>query len=105
MVLPLQGNTPQAMALARGIGVKLHELRDLCARAVMNTERSGIRRPAPTLEGKLEQAKRWMHRPEVDDKGLGTRLFHWIEKKAHVGLRMSVHKDLFVSSASHWVVF
>ena len=60
------------MSLARGIGVKLHELRDLCARAVMNTERSGIRRPAPTLEGKLEQAKRWMHRPEVDDKGLGT---------------------------------
>ena len=59
------------MSLARGIGVKLHELRDLCARAVMNTERSGVRRPAPTLEGKLEQAKRWMHRPEVDDKGLG----------------------------------
>ena len=67
----LQGNSPQAMSLARGIGVKLHELRDLCARAVMNTDRSGIRRPAPTLEGKLEQAKRWMHRPEVDDKGLG----------------------------------
>ncbi len=70
-VLHLQGNTPQAMSLARGIGVKLHELRDLCARAIMNTERSGNRRPAPTLEGKLEQAKRWMHRPEVDDKGLG----------------------------------
>ena len=59
------------MALAKGIGQKLHELQALCERAILNTERSGIRRPAPTLHGKLEQAKRWLQNPGIDDNGLG----------------------------------
>ena len=66
-----QGNSPQAMALARGIQQKLNELQDKCNRAVMGTERSGIRRPAPTVAGKLEQAQRWLANPALDDKGLG----------------------------------
>ena len=70
-VSDVQGNTPQAMALARGIQDKLRELQDKCARAVLNTERSGVRRPAHTVAGKLEQAQRWLANPGVDDKGLG----------------------------------
>ena len=66
-----KGNTPQAVALARGIQDKLRELQDKCQRAVINTERSGVRRPAHTVAGKLEQAQRWLSNPAVDDRGLG----------------------------------
>ena len=59
------------MSLARGIQQKLHELQDRCGRAVVATERSGIRRPAHTVAGKLEQAQRWLANPALDDKGLG----------------------------------
>jgi vinculin len=59
------------MSLARGIQQKLHELQDRCGRAVVATERSGVRRPAHTVAGKLEQAQRWLANPAFDDKGLG----------------------------------
>jgi vinculin len=37
----------------------------------MKTERSGIRKPAPTVEGKVEQARQWLANPALDDRGLG----------------------------------
>ncbi len=78
----MQGNSPQAMALAKGIQQKLHELQDSCNRAVINTERSGVRKPAHTIAGKVEQAQRWLTNPAVDDKGLGNYL--WIFKAVDV---------------------
>ena len=59
------------MALSKGIQQKILELQDKCGRAVANTERSGVRRPAHTVAGKLEQAQRWLANPAVDDRGLG----------------------------------
>ena len=67
-----QGNSPQAMSLAREIQGKLRELKNMTHNAIMNTERSGIRKPAPTVEGKVEQARQWLANPGLDDKGLGT---------------------------------
>ena len=69
--IPLQGNSPQALALAKGIQQKLHELSDRCQQAVANTERSGVRKPAHTIAGKLGQAQKWLANPAQDDKGLG----------------------------------
>ena len=66
-----QGNDPEALALAQDIGPKLEELRDKCQKAVTNTDRSGIRKPAYTVAGKMDQAQRWLNYPGVDDKGLG----------------------------------
>ncbi|KAH9513752.1 hypothetical protein Btru_042006, partial [Bulinus truncatus] len=66
-----KGSSPQAMALARGIQEKLKELQQQTALGIMNTERSGIRKPAPTVDGKVEQAKQWLTNPGLDDKGLG----------------------------------
>lgn len=66
-----QGDTPQAMSLARGIVQMLRELQDKCQKAVAATERSGTRKPAHTIVGKLDQAQRWLANPSVDDKGLG----------------------------------
>ena len=59
------------MSLARGIQDKLKELQHQTAQGIMNTERSGIRKPAPTVDGKVEQARQWLANPGMDDKGLG----------------------------------
>jgi len=63
------------MSLARGVQQMLRELQDRCHRAVASTDRSDLRRPAHTVEGKLEQAQRWLANPGLDDNGLGT--FFW----------------------------
>ncbi len=34
-------------------------------------EKCGIQQPAPTVAGRLEQARRWLEQPGVDDRGLG----------------------------------
>ena len=59
------------MSLARGIQQLLRDLQDRCQKAVLSTDRSGLRKPAHTIVGKLEQAQRWLANPVVDDKGLG----------------------------------
>ncbi|XP_048780427.1 vinculin-like isoform X13 [Ostrea edulis] len=66
-----KGDSPQAMSLAREIQKKLGDLQNLTNVAIVNTERSGIRRPAPTVDGKVEQARTWLANPGMDDKGLG----------------------------------
>lgn len=59
------------MSLARGIQQQLQDLANKCGRAVAATERSGLRKPAHTVAGKVEQAQRWLANPAMDDKGLG----------------------------------
>jgi len=67
----LQGSSSQAVSLSRGIQQMLRELQDRCHRAVASTDRSDLLRPAHTIEGKLEQAQRWLANPALDDGGLG----------------------------------
>ena len=64
------------MSLAREIQGKLRELQNQTAYAISNTERSGIRKPAPTVDGKVEQARQWLANPVLDDKGLGELCAH-----------------------------
>lgn len=66
-----QGATPQAEGLARSIRQKLGELNALVQLAVQNAEKYGIQQPAHTVAGRLEQARRWLANPSVDDRGLG----------------------------------
>ncbi|KAK6184515.1 hypothetical protein SNE40_006977 [Patella caerulea] len=66
-----KGNSPQAMGLARELQNKLDTLQNLTHRGIMNTERSGIRKPAPTVDGKIEQARQWLANPGINDNGLG----------------------------------
>ncbi|XP_052235480.1 vinculin-like isoform X2 [Dreissena polymorpha] len=66
-----KGNSPQAMSLGREMQQKLRELQNLTGAGIMNSERSGIRKPAPTVEGKVDQAQRWLTNPGIDDRGLG----------------------------------
>ncbi|CAG0899150.1 unnamed protein product [Darwinula stevensoni] len=73
-----QGRSPQAQSLADSIGQKLKELDALIARAIVNVEKSGMTQPAHTVAGRLEQAKRWLANPTVDDGGLGLRAVNLI---------------------------
>ncbi|XP_035701560.1 vinculin isoform X3 [Folsomia candida] len=77
-----QGDSPQAESLAKGIEQKLAELNGLVLRAVTNAERSGILQPAHTVTGRLEQARKWLGNPAVDDRGLGQRAISLIVDEA-----------------------
>ncbi|XP_033120247.1 vinculin-like isoform X4 [Anneissia japonica] len=68
-----QGNSPQALQLSRVITEKLNRLEDLVDHTVKKAERSGVRRPAYTVAGKVEQAQKWLAQPGVDDGGVGLK--------------------------------
>jgi len=76
------GDSPQAESLSRAIEQKLNELTGLVVRAVTNMERSGILQPAHTVTGRLDQARRWLANPSVEDKGLGQRAIALVVEEA-----------------------
>ena len=73
-----QGTSPQAETLAKNIGVRLNELLATVNSAVNRVEKSGIQQPAPTVIGRLEQARRWLEQPGADDRDLGRQAIHLV---------------------------
>lgn len=65
-----KGDSPEARALAKQIGAVLLTLQSKTNKAVANMRPA---KPAVTLEGKMEQALRWVNNPGVDDRGIGER--------------------------------
>ncbi|XP_032409193.1 vinculin-like isoform X4 [Xiphophorus hellerii] len=63
-----KGDSPEARALAKQIGGALLNLQSKTNRAVASMRPA---KPAVTLEGKMEQALRWVNNPGVDDRGVG----------------------------------
>ncbi|XP_017552033.1 vinculin a isoform X3 [Pygocentrus nattereri] len=63
-----KGDTPEARSLAKQIGTALQNLQAKTNRAVANMRPA---KAAVTLEGKMEQAMRWINNPSVDDHGVG----------------------------------
>lgn len=63
-----KGDTPEARSLAKQIGTALQNLQAKTNRAVANMRPA---KAAVTLEGKMEQALRWINNPGVDDHGVG----------------------------------
>ncbi|XP_035256345.1 vinculin-like isoform X5 [Anguilla rostrata] len=63
-----KGDTPEARALAKHIGAALQNLQSKVNRAVANSRPA---KAAINLEGKMEQALRWIENPSVDDRGVG----------------------------------
>jgi len=76
------GHIPQAESLAKGIEQKLQELNGIVVRAVVNAERSGILQPTHTVTGRLEQARKWLANPSMDNRGLGQRAIALIIEEA-----------------------
>ncbi|XP_066549877.1 vinculin a isoform X3 [Amia ocellicauda] len=63
-----KGDTPEARALAKQIATALQNLQSKTNRAVANSRPV---KAAVHLEGKIEQAQRWIDNPSVDDRGVG----------------------------------
>ncbi|XP_068902356.1 vinculin isoform X2 [Tenebrio molitor] len=68
-----KGATPQAESLARGIKEKLGHLQQSVLNAVVAVDKAGLQQTAHTVQGRLEQARKWLSNPGHDDKGLGRR--------------------------------
>ncbi|XP_041867199.1 vinculin-like isoform X5 [Melanotaenia boesemani] len=69
-----KGDTPEARALAKQVGAALLTLQSKTNRAVANMRPA---KPAVTLEGKMEQALRWVNNPGVDDRGVECEMIQW----------------------------
>ncbi|XP_048472224.1 vinculin [Rhincodon typus] len=63
-----KGDTPEARALAKQIATTLQNLQTKANRAVANSRPV---KAAVNLEGKIEQAQRWIDNPTVDGRGVG----------------------------------
>ncbi|XP_029555112.1 vinculin isoform X4 [Salmo trutta] len=63
-----KGDSPEARALYKLIGAALLTLQAKTNRAVANMRPA---KPAITLQGKMEQALRWVNNPGQDDRGVG----------------------------------
>jgi vinculin len=73
-----QGTTAQAETLAKSIEIRLNELLATVNQAISRVEKSGIQQPAPTVSGRLEQARRWLEQPGADDRDLGRQAIHLV---------------------------
>ncbi|XP_077438322.1 vinculin-like isoform X1 [Vanacampus margaritifer] len=69
-----KGDSPEARALAKQIGAALLTLQAKTNRAVANMRPA---KPAVTLEGKMEQALRWVANPGIDDRGVECERLEW----------------------------
>ncbi|XP_051472342.1 vinculin isoform X1 [Apus apus] len=63
-----KGDSPEARTLAKQIATSLQNLQSKTNRAVANTRPV---KAAVHLEGKIEQAQRWIDNPTVADRGVG----------------------------------
>uniref|UniRef100_A0A674IT63 Vinculin n=1 Tax=Terrapene triunguis TaxID=2587831 RepID=A0A674IT63_9SAUR len=63
-----KGDSPEARVLAKQVATSLQNLQSKTNRAVANTRPV---KAAVHLEGKIEQAQRWIDNPTVDDRGVG----------------------------------
>uniref|UniRef100_A0A8C7ZRM2 Vinculin n=1 Tax=Oryzias sinensis TaxID=183150 RepID=A0A8C7ZRM2_9TELE len=63
-----KGDTPEARALAKQIATALQNLQSKTNKIVANSRPA---KAAVHLEGKIEQAQRWIDNPTVDDNGVG----------------------------------
>uniref|UniRef100_A0A672Q7A1 Vinculin n=1 Tax=Sinocyclocheilus grahami TaxID=75366 RepID=A0A672Q7A1_SINGR len=63
-----KGDTPEARALAKQIATSLQNLQSKTSKAVANTRPA---KAAVHLEGKMEQAQRWIDNPSLEDSGVG----------------------------------
>ncbi|KAI8122710.1 Vinculin [Lucilia cuprina] len=73
-----KGTSPQAESLARSIREKLGDLQSQIQHAVVGVDKAGVQQTAHTIQGRLEQAVKWLQNPEVNDGGLGERAVNLI---------------------------
>ena len=59
------------MKLNREVAQQLEDLNQEMQNAMLGQESSGVRRPANTFVGKMDQVHQWVNTPSSDPAGLG----------------------------------
>nr|XP_048282379.1 vinculin isoform X2 [Myodes glareolus] len=75
-----KGDSPEARALAKQVTTALQNLQTKTNRAVANSRPA---KAAVHLEGKIEQAQRWIDNPTVDDRGVGQAAIRGLVAEGH----------------------
>ncbi|XP_036784504.1 vinculin isoform X3 [Manis pentadactyla] len=75
-----KGDSPEARALAKQVATALQNLQTKTNRAVSNSRPA---KAAVHLEGKIEQAQRWIDNPTVDDRGVGQAAIRGLVAEGH----------------------
>ncbi|KAM4837491.1 vinculin isoform 3-T3 [Callospermophilus lateralis] len=75
-----KGDSPEARALAKQVATALQNLQTKTNRAVANSRPA---KAAVHLEGKIEQAQRWIDNPTVDDRGVGQAAIRGLVAEGH----------------------
>lgn len=75
-----KGDSPEARALAKQVATALQNLQTKTNRAVANSRPA---KAAVHLEGKIEQAHRWIDNPTVDDRGVGQAAIRGLVAEGH----------------------
>lgn len=73
-----QGNSPEAQYLAKQCAEKLGNLEQTIHNAVRDVDKAGLQQTAHTVQGRLDQACRWLQNPNIDDRGLGQKAIELI---------------------------
>lgn len=68
-----KGTTPEGQRLNKEIAQQLEDLNSQMQHAILVQEQSGVRRPATTFAGKMDQVHQWMNNPSSDPSRLGER--------------------------------
>ena len=66
-----KGTSPEGQRLNREIAQKLDGLNAEMQHALLQQEQSGVRRPANTYVGKMDQVHQWLNNPSSDPTRLG----------------------------------
>ncbi|XP_037659625.1 vinculin isoform X2 [Choloepus didactylus] len=75
-----KGDSPEARALAKQVATALQNLQTKTNKAVANSRPT---KAAVHLEGKIEQAQRWIDNPTVDDRGVGQAAIRGLVAEGH----------------------
>nr|KAF6304492.1 vinculin [Myotis myotis] len=75
-----KGDSPEARALAKQVATALQNLQSKTNRTVANSRPA---KAAVHLEGKIEQAQRWIDNPTVDDRGVGQAAIRGLVAEGH----------------------
>ncbi|KAL9979828.1 hypothetical protein ACROYT_G017545 [Oculina patagonica] len=68
-----KGTSPEGQRLNKEVAKQLEGLNAEMQHALLQQEQSGVRRPANTFVGKMDQVHQWMNNPSSDRTGLGER--------------------------------
>lgn len=67
----VKGTSPEGQRLNKEVAQQLEGLNSEMQHAILQQEQSGVRRPANTFVGKMDQVHQWMNNPSSDPNGLG----------------------------------